>query len=114
MGQGELEEEDSCPLKVRAFFGLPVPDPQRAELARFIASSVQVAPSFRWTPEPNLHLTIRFIGNVERALVESVADAVAQRRLASFDIELGDLGSLWPGPAARGGWLGSPAWAGGR
>ena len=111
MGPGELEEEDARSLKVRAFFGLPVPEPQREELARFIAACAQVAPDFRWTPKENLHLTIRFVGNVERELVESVAGALAQRPLAAFDMELGDVGAFGRGRAARVVWLGLRAGA---
>jgi 2'-5' RNA ligase len=111
MGPGELEEEDRRSLRVRAFFGLPVPEPQREELARFIAACAQVAPNFRWTPVENLHLTIRFVGSVERALVESVADALASRPPAAFDVELGDVGTFGRGRAARVVWLGLRAGA---
>jgi 2'-5' RNA ligase len=111
MGSGELEEEDPRSLRVRAFFGLPVPELQREELARFIAVCAQVAPEFRWTPKENLHLTIRFVGNVGRAPVEAVADALAQRPLAAFDMELGDIGSFGRGRASRVVWLGLRAGA---
>jgi 2'-5' RNA ligase len=106
MGPGELEEEDPRSLRVRAFFGLPVPEPQREELAPFLNACSQVAPHFRWTPRDNLHLTIRFVGNVERGLVESVAGALAHRSFAAFDVELGDVGSFGRGRAARVVWLG--------
>ena len=106
MGPGELEEEDRRPLRIRAFFGLPVPEPQREELARFLDVCAQAAPNFRWTPKGNLHLTIRFVGSVDRALVESVADTLAHRALAAFDIQLGDVGSFGRGRAARVVWLG--------
>ena len=106
MGPGELEEEDPRSLRVRAFFGLPVPEPQREELAPFLNACSQVAPDFRWTPQDNLHLTIRFVGNVERRLVESAAGALTHRSLAAFDVELGDIGSFGRGRAARVVWLG--------
>lgn len=106
MGPGELEEEDPRSLRVRAFFGLPVPEPQREELAPFLNACSQVVPDFRWTPQDNLHLTIRFVGNVERRLVESVAGALTHRSLAAFDVELGDIGSFGRGRAARVVWLG--------
>jgi 2'-5' RNA ligase len=111
MGPGELEEEDPRSLGVRAFFGLPVPEPQREVLARFVAACMQVAPDFRWTPPANLHLTIRFVGNVGRALVEAITESLAQRRLGAFDMELGDVGSFGRGPAARVVWVGLRAGA---
>ena len=106
MGPGELEEKDPRSLSVRAFFGLPVPEPQREMLARFIAAYALVAPDFRWTPPDNLHLTIRFVGNVQRALVDAVADALTRRTLVAFDLELGDVGSFGRGRAARVAWIG--------
>jgi 2'-5' RNA ligase len=111
MGPGELEEEDPRSLTVRAFFGLPVPESQRADLADFIAACAQKAPEFRWTPIENLHLTVRFVGKVQRAAVEAIADALAQRPLAAFEIELGDIGSFGRGRAARVVWLGLRAGA---
>jgi RNA 2',3'-cyclic 3'-phosphodiesterase len=111
VGSAELEEEDQQPLRVRAFFGLPIPEPQREGLASFVATCAQAAPDFRWTPKDNLHLTIRFVGSVERALVEAVADTLAQRPLAAFDMELGAVGTFGRGRAARVVWLGLRAGA---
>lgn len=112
MGPGALEE-DPRSLRVRAFFGLPVPEPQREELGRFIAQCAQVAPDFRWTPTENLHLTIRFVGNVDQSVVEAVADRLAALTLAGFVVELGDIGTFGRGRMARVIWLGLRAGADG-
>lgn len=109
MGPGELEEDS--PLKVRAFFGLPVPQPQREQLGRFIERCAQVAPDFRWTPTENLHLTIRFCGTVPRELVDGVAGALSDRLPAAFEVGLGRLGSFGRGRAVRVVWLGLTAGA---
>ena len=106
MGPGELEEEDPRSLRVRAFFGLPLPEPQRAELAPFLTACEQAASEFRWTPKDNLHLTVRFIGSVDRLLAESVAEALGGRPLSAFEMELGEVGSFGRGRAARVVWLG--------
>ena len=106
MGAGELEEEDPRSLRVRAFFGLPVPEPQRAELTQFVAACSVVAPTFRWTPAENLHLTIRFIGGVRRTLVEGVADALSDDPPPAFNLELGDAGTFGRGRVIRVVWLG--------
>ena len=105
MGAGALEE-DPRSLRLRAFFGLPVPEPQREELGRFISTCVSLAPAFRWTPAENLHLTVRFVGSVERSVMEPVADALADRPPAAFDLELSGLGTFGRGPGARVVWLG--------
>jgi len=105
VGPGALEE-DPHPLRVRAFFGLPVPEPHREELGRFIAESVKLAPGFRWTPAENLHLTIRFVGSVDRALIETVADALSEKTLHAFQLGLGEIGAFKRGRAVRVVWLG--------
>jgi 2'-5' RNA ligase len=110
VGSGELEE-DRRSLRIRAFFGLPVPEPQREELGRFIVAGRQVAPDFRWTATENLHLTIRFVGNVDRPVVEAIAEALAARPPAAFELELGGVGTFGPARAVRVVWLGLRAGA---
>jgi 2'-5' RNA ligase len=83
-----------------------VPEPQREQLARFIAECAQAAPEFRWTPRENLHLTVRFVGNIDQAVVEGVADALADRPLPAAELELGGLGTFGRGRAVRVVWLG--------
>jgi 2'-5' RNA ligase len=83
-----------------------VPEPQRDELARFIAECAKAAPDFRWTPAANLHLTIRFVGNVERPVVEAVAGALAGRLAHAFRLNLGGTGTFGRGRMARVVWLG--------
>jgi 2'-5' RNA ligase len=87
-------EEGARPQVVRAFFGLPLPEAQRAAMAGFLTACTSAAPQFRWTPATNLHLTVRFIGNVDRAVVEAIADRLAARSLLAFDLEVGNLGTF--------------------
>jgi 2'-5' RNA ligase len=105
MGAAALEE-GARPEVVRAFFGLPVPEAQRAAMAGFLTACATAAPQFRWTPAANLHLTIRFIGNVDRALVEAVADRLAARSLDAIDLELGSIGTFGHGRHVRVVWQG--------
>ncbi len=115
MGAEPLEESDQPQVAstpdVRAFFGLPLPAEQRVVLADFVANCVAAAPGFRWTPAANLHLTVRFIGKVDRSLVDRIADQLATRSLRSFEIELGDLGTFKRGRLVRVVWLGLRAGA---
>ncbi len=110
MGASALDEGARTEV-VRAFFGLPVPEAQRAALADFLTASAAAAPQFRWTPAANLHLTVRFIGNVGRALVEAIADQLAARSLLAFDLELGNLGTFGHGRHVRVVWQGLHAGA---
>ncbi len=105
MGAAALEKGTRTEV-VRAFFGLPLPEAQRAALAAFLTACAAAAPQFRWTPAANLHLTVRFIGNVDRALVEAIADRLGARPLIAFDLELGSLGTFGRGRHVRVVWQG--------
>jgi RNA 2',3'-cyclic 3'-phosphodiesterase len=93
MGTDPLEENRKT-LTVRAFFGLPVPEAVRKELEPYLAACAAIAPAFRWVPPENLHLTIRFIGSIERAIVEGIADRLAALPLEGFELALGGVGTF--------------------
>ncbi|HUE66733.1 MAG TPA: RNA 2',3'-cyclic phosphodiesterase [Candidatus Acidoferrum sp.] len=97
---------------VRAFFGLPLPDTHRAALESYVAACASLAPQFRWTPAANLHLTLRFLGQVELERAEEIADRLAAIEPAAFDLRLGELGTFKRGPLARVVWLGLSLGAG--
>ena len=117
MGADQLEETGPA-LRVRAFFGLPVPEAQRKQLDVYLAACAAKAPEFRWAPAPNLHLTVRFIGSVERLVVDGIADRLAEvrlpgseRPLAGFELEMGEVGTFKRGPLVRVVWLQAKAGA---
>ena len=60
----------------------------------------------RWVPEANLHLTLRFLGNVDRAGVSAVSKALASDWThASFQVSLGSVGFFPPHGTLRVIWL---------
>lgn len=85
---------------------MPLPDAQRAALADFINKCSESAPGFRWTPGSNLHLTIRFIGQADLAVVEGIADSLSAASLPAFDVELGELGTFRRGRLVKVVWQG--------
>jgi 2'-5' RNA ligase len=80
----------------RLFVALIPPVPVRSELATLATPLAGV----RWTPEDNLHLTLRFIGEVDESQQERFAAALARVRVEPFILPVGSLG-LFPsrGPA---------------
>jgi RNA 2',3'-cyclic 3'-phosphodiesterase len=94
------------PHIIRAFFGLPLPGSLREELGGYISDCAAIAPDFRWTPASNLHLTVRFIGSVEREVVDDVARRLGELNLHGFDIELGNVGVFTRGRRVRVVWIG--------
>jgi len=98
-------EEASQALKVRAFFGLPVPEAHRTALAEYLGACAAAAPEFRWTPAANLHLTLRFIGSVERPIADRIADRLGDLPLAGFALEVADVETFKRGRLVRVVWL---------
>jgi len=49
---------------------------------------------FRWQSDQQLHLTLRFVGEVERPLADDLAAALAGVRSAPFELRLSGLGSF--------------------
>src|SRR5512138_155342 len=66
----------------------------------------------RWVPEEQLHLTLRFIGDADDALLERIGQELVKVRPASFDLSLVGTGHFPPRGLPRVLWAGietSPA-----
>jgi 2'-5' RNA ligase len=63
------------------------------------------SPDFRWQDEEQLHLTLRFIGEVDRPIAQDIADALSRVRSPPFELRIAGTGrfeqrssgSLWAG-----------------
>jgi len=112
VGPGPLEESgplsggDEPRQSIRAFFALPVPEAHRGGLGGHLALCAVRAPAFRWVAQENLHLTLRFLGRVDRELALGIARGLAARRLAAARLELGELGTFGRGRLVRVVWAG--------
>jgi 2'-5' RNA ligase len=80
----------------RLFVALVPPVVVRSELA-LLASPL---PGLRWTPEDNLHLTLRFIGETDAEKQARFEDALTRLHVEPFVLPVGGIG-LFPtrGPA---------------
>lgn len=74
----------------RLFVAIRPPAPVRAQLLAMMAGIAGA----RWQSEDQLHLTLRFIGEVERPVAEDVAAALASIHHPSFTIALEGVGSF--------------------
>jgi RNA 2',3'-cyclic 3'-phosphodiesterase len=63
------------------------------------------SPEFRWQSDEQLHLTLRFIGEVERPIAEDLAAALSRIRAEPFELRIDGIGrfeqrnsgALWAG-----------------
>jgi 2'-5' RNA ligase len=50
------------------------------------------SPEFRWQDDRQLHLTLRFVGEVERPVAQDLADALARIRTEPFELRIAGVG----------------------
>ncbi len=101
MENGSELERPEIEERLRTFIALRLDDAVRSTL-RDVAQALQTRlaeSKLRWVPPENLHLTLCFLGDVESARIEELAEKVRQRvaSLAPFTCELEDL-MLFPSP----------------
>ncbi len=65
---------------MRAFLGIDLDDDARAVVADFAQAARSAVPGWmgeKWVPQESLHLTLRFLADVERAFIEELLGALA-------------------------------------
>jgi 2'-5' RNA ligase len=85
---------------------IAIPEPQRVALAEYVATCEMLAPDYNWVPAANLHLTLRFLGNLAPATLEAVRESLGGVRRPPFQLSIGTLGTFGPRRAPRVVWLG--------
>lgn len=87
---------------IRLFVAITLPEAIRLRLAGLCAG----IPGARWVGEENLHLTLRFIGDVDNGVAEDVDAALTRIRAPAFDITLEGVGYFGKASQARILWAG--------
>jgi 2'-5' RNA ligase len=92
--------------RIRSFVAVALPDPNLAAIERHLAECAQAAPAYRWVEPDSLHLTLRFLGNLEPEVVERVRAELSSVRGAPFPLALDGRGTFGPRAAPRVVWIG--------
>ncbi len=91
---------------IRLFVGIELPENVAARLHRLKGG----VPGARWLAPENIHLTLRFIGNVEETAFADIDDGLARVEAPGFDMEIAGVGHfsrgrrpvmLWAGVMAE-------------
>jgi len=90
---------------IRLFVALELPAKMRERLAALQGG----VPGARWTTDEQMHLTLRFIGEVDENVAHDIDDALAGVRAPAFELELAGVGefggkkprALWAGVRAK-------------
>jgi 2'-5' RNA ligase len=92
--------------RIRSFVALALPEPNLVALERHLAECAGAAPAYRWVEPDSLHLTLRFLGNLEPAALERVRGELASVRGEAFSLALDGRGTFGPRAASRVVWIG--------
>ena len=97
----------------RTFIAIELPADVRARAAQHIARLRHELPDARasWSREDNLHLTLKFLGNVSVDEIPRVSNAVASatKSAPSFELKVSDCGTFPPQGRPSVLWLGTDA-----
>lgn len=77
---------------IRLFVAIDPPEELRQEISRLYYGF----PQTRWTPPEQLHLTLRFIGEVDGQLFRAIIDALETIRFVGFPLQSAGLGCFPP------------------
>ena len=85
----------------RLFVAVRPPEPVRD----LLIDAMDDSPDFRWQEDEQLHITLRFVGEVERPVADDLADALGQIRAERFSLRVHGVGrfeqrsggALWAG-----------------
>ena len=89
----------------RLFVAIRPPEPVRDRLI----DAMDATPEIGWVGDDNLHVTLRFIGEVERPLADDIAVALSRIRSERFELRVSGVGlfekrgggALWAGIEPR-------------
>ncbi|HEY4676474.1 MAG TPA: RNA 2',3'-cyclic phosphodiesterase [Candidatus Angelobacter sp.] len=91
---------------MRLFIALDIPADVRAALTGCMERARALAPDARWARVEGLHVTLKFIGHVDDAIVEQIKVALGSVKTVPFEVKFAGVG-FFPNPhAARVFWAG--------
>lgn len=93
---------------MRCFVAVELEQSVRSAIARFVLQELPAGPDVRWCGEDQMHITLKFLGDVDDARLSRVCEIVADTatRLTPFDLTIGGLGCFPPRGSPRVMWMG--------
>jgi 2'-5' RNA ligase len=82
--------------KMRIFIGIKLDEITRESIAKELRPFKKIANSIRWTESSNIHLTLKFIGEVSEALLERIEKALLEVKMpvAPFLLKIAGFGKF--------------------
>jgi 2'-5' RNA ligase len=94
---------------MRIFIALDIPDEIRGRLEEYMERARQYAPEARWVRIEGLHVTLKFVGEVNESRLQEFKGALSAVRAASFDVGFENAGFFPTSKSPRVFWIGVQA-----
>jgi 2'-5' RNA ligase len=91
---------------MRLFIALDIPADVRAALTNYLERAGALAPEARWARVEGLHVTLKFVGHVDDAVVEQIKAALKSIKAAPFEVKFSGVGFFPNSNAGRVFWAG--------
>lgn len=94
---------------LRAFIAIGIPSEIQQAIYKTTAPlRAELGASVRWTPPENIHLTLKFLGDISPAQVDALTATLRAQAdsVPAFEVEVGKLGSFPDGKRVRVLWVG--------
>lgn len=87
------------PEKIRAFIAVRIPDDIQSELCRLGAQFRSEIRRASWVREGNIHLTLKFLGDIERSMIDQISRELKSiaEKTRRFEMAIDHLG-VFPNP----------------
>jgi 2'-5' RNA ligase len=84
------------PSSVRSFLALPSTDEVRSALGKVVARLAEARADVRWERTEKLHITLKFLGQVEMPALDALGEAVVQAvaGIGAFDVVYEKIGGF--------------------
>ncbi|MGH9564392.1 MAG: RNA 2',3'-cyclic phosphodiesterase [Candidatus Angelobacter sp.] len=94
---------------MRIFIALDIPDEIRSRIAEYMERARQHAPEARWARVEGLHVTLKFVGEVNESRLQEIKSALSAIKAASFDVAFENAGFFPTSRSPRVFWIGVQA-----
>ena len=85
--------------KIRSFIAMELPQDLKVQLAKLQSRLKTDRPRVKWVSPDGIHLTLKFLGDVDAARIAQVTQAMTEavKGIQSFELTVGQLG-VFPNP----------------
>jgi 2'-5' RNA ligase len=85
--------------EIRTFICIEIPESIKSRISKLQETLQQIDAQVSWSKPSNIHLTVKFLGNVESSRIERLSKALERSAsgISPFEIEIGGVG-CFPSP----------------